>query len=106
MQHAVLGALIDLALNLLLTWCLSVFLDAIGDMQTPFGGEPLDMPGLSYVCGAAEVSLRMVVGATTQPDAPGARPEEGPNRLFVVLNSPLSKEELMRELPKQARGER
>ena len=29
-------------------------------MQTPFGGECLDMPGLSYVCGSAEVSMRMM----------------------------------------------
>lgn len=34
--HAFAGAAADLTLNLLLTWCLAVFLDAIGDMQTPF----------------------------------------------------------------------
>ena len=101
-QHAYLGAFIDLFLNLTLAWCLSVFLDAIADMQTPFGGEPLDMPGLSYVCGAAEISLRMVVGATAQPDGVG---QEAPNRLFSVLNRPLDKAALMREQKKPEKEE-
>ena len=45
-RHAYMGALIDLILNLLLTWCLSVFTDAISDMQTPFGGETVSYPSL------------------------------------------------------------
>ena len=105
MQHSYVGAAIDLGLNLLLTWCLSVFLDAIGDMQTPFGGEPLDMPGLSYVCGAAEVSLRMVVGAATTKESARKRPEEAPNKLFAMLNRPLDKEAFLREMPKPEEGE-
>jgi len=105
MQHSYVGAAIDLGLNLLLTWCLSVFLDAIGDMQTPFGGEPLDMPGLSYVCGAAEVSLRMVVGAATTEESARKRPEEAPNKLFAMLNRPLDKEAFLREMPKPEEGE-
>lgn len=46
--HAYLGALIDFVLNLLLTWCLAVFLDAITDMQTPFGGEPVSEAALDW----------------------------------------------------------
>ena len=31
--HAYFGALLDLLLNLLLAWCLAVFVNAITDMQ-------------------------------------------------------------------------
>ena len=61
------------------------------------------MPGLSYVCGAAEISLRMVVGptGTAQHNAAAVRPDEAPNRLFAVLNRPLDKVALTPELGAQ-----
>jgi hypothetical protein len=37
-------------------------MNAIDDIQTPFMSKGLDMPGLSYVCGASELALRMIVG--------------------------------------------
>jgi hypothetical protein len=72
-----MGASIDLVLNVTLVWCarttsiqavttfrpltlvhvhtssltrrcLCSFMNAIDDLQTPFGGKALDMPGLSY----------------------------------------------------------
>ena len=96
-EHTYFGAVVDLLLNLLLTWCLAVFLNAIGDMQTPFGGETLDMPGLSYVCGSAEVSLRMMVGVEqSRPDATSKSPA---NELFGLLNQPLDRQRLMRTIP-------
>eukprot|EP00325_Prymnesiales_sp_UTEX-LB-985_P004811 CAMPEP_0174708566 /NCGR_PEP_ID=MMETSP1094-20130205/10780_1 /TAXON_ID=156173 /ORGANISM="Chrysochromulina brevifilum, Strain UTEX LB 985" /LENGTH=87 /DNA_ID=CAMNT_0015907139 /DNA_START=134 /DNA_END=397 /DNA_ORIENTATION=+ len=53
-------------------------------MQTPFGSEGLDMPGLSYVCAAAELSLRMV-----------HRGRQERYQLFGVLNAPLDKQHLL-----------
>ena len=87
--HACLGATFDVLLNLLLVWRLTIFLDAVSDMQTPFGAEGLDMPGLSYVCASAELSLRMVYNST-----PTSKPSK--HGLFKLLNSPLKKDVLMR----------
>ena len=39
-------------------------------MQNPFGSETLDMPGLSYACAAAEITLGMVCGAEQASDGP------------------------------------
>jgi len=75
--HGYFGAAVDFSLNLMLTWTLCVFLNAISDMQNPFGSETLDMPGLSYACAAAEVTLGMVVGAEEASD--------GPKQLFAAL---------------------
>lgn len=95
--HAVFSALLDLLLNLLLTWCLTVFIDAVADMQTPFGSECFDMPGLSYVCSAAELSLRMVRGGH---EAPASRAHHtSVNRLFRVLTGPLDRNELLAGMP-------
>ena len=35
-------------------------------MEQPFGGDTLHMPGLSYVCAAAEMSLRTVACSTNK----------------------------------------
>ena len=88
--HALFGAVIDLILNLLLTWCLCVFLDAIDDMQTPFGGNSLDMPGLSYVTAAAELSLRTVTSSGKKSDRT--------SKLFEHLNGGLDESALLRGL--------
>ena len=91
--HAYMGATFDLLLNLLLTWVLTIFIDAVSDMQTPFGSEGLDMPGLSYVCASAELSLRMV--------------HRGPNqryRLFSVLNSPLDVQAMTTKVRPPSKG--
>ena len=103
-QHAYVGALIDLLLNLLLTWCLAVFVNAITDMQTPFGGECLDMPGLSYVCGSAEVSLRMMVGAEQLHKSP--RKDQAHFGLFGLLNRPLDRKRLMHQQEGAVRGKK
>ena len=101
--HACFGALIDFCLNLMLTWCLAIFLDAITDMQTPFGGDFLDMPGLSYACAASELSLRMVQGAngggpsSEKPDAPS-------RRLFEMLNGSIDRKILLRGLERLGRS--
>jgi len=88
-----MGAVFDLLLNLVLTWTLSIFIDAVSDMQTPFGGEKLDMPGLSYVCAAAELSLRMV-----------HRGAEGnqKHQILSVLNDPLDTAALLRTVSAEA----
>ena len=41
-------------------------------METPFQGDTLDMPGLSYVSGGAELSLRMVNGNSSEHSTGGA----------------------------------
>ena len=60
------------------------------------------MPGLSYVCGSAEVSLRMVVGSEAgkhKPRTPQSAPPEATPQdlLFQMLNASLDKKTLMRE---------
>ena len=84
LAHAYFGAVLDLFLNLLLTWCLAIFLDAVADMQTPFGSEGLDMPGLSYVCAASELSLRMVHGGSGRKFG-----------FFSAMNDTLDKDNLL-----------
>lgn len=92
MVHAYFGAFVDLLVNVLLTWTCAVFLDAIGDMQTPFGSEQFDMPGLSYVTAAAELSLRTVRGG--RPTS--AHEQLPPNaRLFRMLNGGFNRERLL-----------
>ena len=101
-QHAYFGMAIDLLLNILLTWCIFVFLTAIQDMQTPYGGKKLDMPGLSYVCGAAEASLRMMIGGETRGHLPAPH-----NHLFKLLNGPLDAESLVQaSASRNDRGDR
>jgi hypothetical protein len=97
--HAYFGAMVDFVLNLLLAWCLAVFLDCIGDMQTPFASELFDLPGLSYVCGAAELSLRMMQGGGGKGH-PWLRQHEC-NRLFQLMNDPGDVETLLSGLPEE-----
>lgn len=87
-----LGAAFDVLLNLLLTWCLTIFIDAVSDMQTPFGGEQLDMPGLSYVCASAELSLRMVHrGVSGSPESRGQS-----NKILGLITAPLDREAMLK----------
>jgi len=91
-SHAYLGAAFDVLLNLLLTWCLTIFIDAVSDMQTPFGGEQLDMPGLSYVCASAELSLRMVHrGVSGSPESRGQS-----NKILGLITAPLDREAMLK----------
>jgi len=90
-NHAYLGAAFDVCLNLLLTWCLTIFIDAVSDMQTPFGGEQLDMPGLSYVCASAELSLRMVHrGGNGSPASRGQS-----DKILGLITAPLDREAML-----------
>ena len=102
--HAWFGALLDVALNLTLTWCLSVFLNAISDMQNPFGSETLDMPGLSYVCASSEMSLRMVLGGHAASGTGRSMRATGPNRLFRLLNRQLDRGRMLSGLQAMAEG--
>ena len=68
-----------------LVWLLAVFISTIDDMQTPFGGGTLDMPGLSYVCAAAELSLRIVRGGG-QPNEITDVPQPANLTLFRLFN--------------------
>lgn len=95
--HAYFGAALDFVLNIMLTWCLSVFLNAISDMQNPFGSETLDMPGLSYVCASSELTLRMVLGSSKLQSR--AMSSAKPNKLFQLLNSELDRAQLMKGMP-------
>lgn len=90
--HAYFGAAVDVFLNVLLAWCLTVFVDAVADMQTPFGSECFDMPGLSYVSAAAELSLRIMRGGHES----GKAHSQPINELFRVLtgDAALDREKL------------
>ena len=59
-------------------------------MQTPFGGNSLDMPGLSYVTAAAELSLRTVTSSGKKSDRT--------SKLFEHLNGGLDESALLRGL--------
>jgi hypothetical protein len=80
-------------------------MNAIDDLHTPFGNQPLDMPGLSYVTGAAELSLRMIVGAVDGPNSTQwvrASSAGAPEKLFALLNHGLDKHQLLAPLDEDA----
>jgi len=65
--HAYFGAICGLILNVVLSWFVSLLLLALSNMENPFASGWLDLCGLSYVCAASEMSLRMVTGADDEP---------------------------------------
>ena len=75
-------------------------------MQTPFGSEGLDMPGLSYVCAAADLSLRMLVNSSATSEEGTGVAASHRYRLFSVLNAPLDKAALMARSSTAARWSR
>ena len=98
--HAYFGTALDLLVNLLLTWFLTIFLDGIDDMQTPFGGGTLDMPGLTYVCAAAEISLRTAIGDESAESGGASvryrqQGDAKTAKIFSILNGPLERKELL-----------
>ena len=78
--HVWFGALVAFILNVIAVWFVSLLVQALACMEMPFGSLTLHMPGLSYVCAAAETTLRMVTcrsaaRATTGPSTYGASEE-------------------------------
>ena len=63
LPHSIFGAALGLLMNIFLSWCVFLLLAALSNMENPFASDWLDLCGLSYVCAAAEISLRMVTGA-------------------------------------------
>ena len=63
-----------LALGMLFfaTTIVTVLLGACIDMEIPFGDDPMDLPGLSYVLATAELTLTMIVPLTGAPIATDA----------------------------------
>jgi len=104
-QHVYMGALVDFVLNMLFVWCVAAFINAIEELQTPFGSHPLDLPALSYVTGTAELSLRMTAGCvrTDNNDRKSVTSRVPTNatsaeRLFALLNGPLDEQLLCADL--------
>ena len=58
-KYAALCASLVTVLLFAVVLAASLILGAALDMERPFGGDAIDLPGLSYVSGAAEVTLRM-----------------------------------------------
>jgi hypothetical protein len=56
-------------------------------MQTAFGDGELDLPCLSYVCGVAELTLRMILGSGGQSQL-----DVHTSKLFKVLNGTVPHE--------------
>jgi hypothetical protein len=66
--HAYFGAVLGLLLNVILSWFVTLLLLALSNMENPFGKEWLDLCGLCNAISAAEMSLKMVVGAEESLD--------------------------------------
>lgn len=105
--HAYFGAALGLALNVVLSWFVTLLLLALSNMENPFGREWLDLCGLCNSISAAEMSLKMVVGAADRLDPALARsgPAAQVMHLFQELDVAglrrLREAELQRRRPKQ-----
>ena len=71
-EHAWFAAFIAMLLLLVLLVPVTLLIGACMDMEEPFGDDPMDLPGLSYVSAAAEQTLALVAGGgLLADDEPG-----------------------------------
>ena len=59
-EYASAGAVLVTVLLIAVVLFASLILGAAIEMEQPFGGDPIDLPCLSYVAGAAEASLLLI----------------------------------------------